>query len=65
MTVSQLIDRLKKAPQDLPVSIMHEVKFQGEIHQFETGVTDMAVSNTNVIVIGQELLIPDSERQIA
>lgn len=64
-TVGKLKQRLAElgsGMDDAEVTIMHEVYVYGDTHQFESGLKDIGtVEKRQVILIGQELMVPNSE----
>ncbi len=68
MTLGELKTRLASLGSDkdhLPVTLMeeHEVlSSEYGVIQFQSGVTDVASSSKQIIIIGQELLVPSWEK---
>lgn len=70
MTLKELQDRLSGMIDyaDAEVSIMEEHEVDGRVIQFGSKLTDVAFSSSKsfgpeVILIGQELLVPESEKR--
>jgi hypothetical protein len=71
MKLKDLKNRLASLGSDkdeLPVRVMqeHDIGFResGGIIQFETDLTDVATSSRAIIIIGQELLLPEGELRL-
>lgn len=68
MTVSELIYRLENfcPNKNLPVFVMQEQEVKERpktVVQFESLVTDVGHTSTSVIIIGQELLIAERDKE--
>ena len=64
LTFRYILEFVEEHPEtiDLPIRVMQEHLIEKPgITQVESDLTDIASNQSNVILIGQELLIPESE----